>query len=179
MTDTTGLGWPIWFAIINAALFTAAGTFIFFYHYKKSEDLEQSVDYSFSHSVLATILVYYRSLAIPMIVFYFLFVASLWFIQRNIAAPLFAEGRATLPSLLTFAFDLVARGAFFDFMEHFDIWLTPHRMNYDLFWFVVYAFTFRMFYALTLLRLILSFAWIWGKIRLTREQILDRSGKAE
>ena len=100
MTDTTGLGWPIWFAIINAVLFTSAGTFIFFYHYKKSEDLEQSVDYSFSHSVLATILVYYRSLAIPMIVFYFLFVASLWFIQRNIAAPLFAEGRATRPSLL-------------------------------------------------------------------------------
>lgn len=166
--------WPIWFAIFNAVLFTGAGLFFFFFHYKKAEDLERWVDYSFSHNVLQTILVYYRSLAIPMIVFFFLFVASVWFIQQGTEAPLFAETRATLPAILTFAFDLVMRGAFFDFMEHFDLWLTPHRMNYDLFWFVLYAFTFRMFYSLTLLRLVLSFAWIWGKIRLTREQILDR-----
>lgn len=173
----SGLGWPIWFAIFNAVVFSAAGAFVFFYHYKISEDIEQQVDYSFSHSVMRTFVLYYRSLAIPMIVFFFLFVASLWFIQRSIQSPLFEGGAATLPAILTFSFDLVLRGAFFDFMEHFDLWVTQHRMNKELFWFVVYAFTFRMFYAVTLLRLLMSFAWLWGKIRLTRDQILDRRGE--
>lgn len=173
----SGLGWPIWFAIFNAVLFSAAGAFVFFYHYRISEDIEQQVDYSFSHSVMRTFVLYYRSLAIPMIVFFFLFVASLWFIQHSIASPLFEGGAATLPAILTFSFDLVLRGAFFDFMEHFDLWVTPHRMNKELFWFVAYAFTFRMFYAVTLLRLLMSFAWLWGKIRLTRDQILDRGAE--
>ena len=41
--------------------------------------------------------------------------------------------------------------------------------NRKLFWFVTYCFVFRMFYALTLIRIVISFAWIWTKIRAARQ----------
>ena len=67
-----------------------------------------------------------------------------------------------------FALDLVARGAFFDVMEHFDLAVTHLHMNRAARGFVWYCFAFRMYYGLTLLRIAVSFVWIWTKISAAR-----------
>ena len=54
-------------------------------------------------------------------------------------------------------------------MEHFDLGVSPISMNRKLFWFVIYAFVFRMFYAVTLIKIVISFVWIYGKIRMARQ----------
>jgi hypothetical protein len=38
-------------------------------------------------------------------------------------------------------------------------------------WFVIYAFVFRMYYSLSLIKILLSFAWIYGKIRKARQSL--------
>ena len=54
-------------------------------------------------------------------------------------------------------------------MQHFDMTLSHIHMNRKVRWFVWYAFIFRMFYGLTMFKILLSFLWIWGKIKLHRE----------
>lgn len=70
---------------------------------------------------------------------------------------------------MLFALDLVLRGGFFDFMQHFDLRISHVWMNKKAWGFVWYAFVFRMFYGLTLLRILISFIWIYGKIRRARD----------
>ena len=68
-----------------------------------------------------------------------------------------------------FTLDLVLRGGFFDFMQHFDMTLSHITMNREVRGFVWYSFLFRMFYGLTMFKILLSFLWIYGKISVNRE----------
>jgi len=63
----------------------------------------------------------------------------------------------------------VLRGGFFDIMQHFNLSVTPVQMNRQAPWFVWYAFVFRMFYGLTMMKILFSFIWIYGKIRMARQ----------
>ena len=162
--------WPVTFALLNSLAMIAAGVFVLFFHDRRHQDIESWVDFSFSAGTLRRVLGYYRTMAALMGVFFVLFVVSLILLQRVAGLTLFAEGKAFYVSIFFFALDLVARGAFFDWMEHFEISITPVSMNRDLFWLVVYAFIFRMFFALTLLKILISFAWIWGKVRRARRE---------
>ena len=154
-------------ALVMSVLLIATASFIFFYHHRKHEDLDQWIDYSFSRATLKHVLLYYRFIAISMLVFYALFVINLLLFQGDDIA-IYKEGAQGLIASSFFAFDLVTRGALFDVMEHWDWSLTPLHMNRKLFWFVTYCFVFRMFYALTLIRIVISFAWIWTKLRSAR-----------
>lgn len=164
--DTTG-SWPIWLALGNAAAMIGSAVFVFFFHDRRHEDIEQWVDFAFSAHMLGRMLVYYRAIGVLMGVFFVLFVLNLVQLQDVSGVRLFAEGQGSLLAITMFAFDLVLRGALFDWMEHFDWSVSPLSMNRETFWLVIYAFVFRMFYALTLLKILVSFAWIRGKIRLT------------
>ena len=156
-------------ALVMSVFLTGTASFIFFYHDRKYEDLDQWIDYSFSRDTLKHVLLYYRFIAISMLIFYVLFVINLLLLQSD-GIEIYKEGRHGIIASSFFALDLVTRGALFDVMEHWDLHLTPLSMNRSLFWFVVYCFVFRMFYALTLIRVIISFAWIWTKIRNARKQ---------
>lgn len=178
MPLVANLSLPTWMAIAISLALIATATFIFFYHDRKHEDLDQWVDYGFSKETLKQALIYYRFVAISMVVFYVIFVINLLSLQSQGGVKLFASGTEGVIATCFFAIDLVWRGAFFDVMEHFDWHLTPLRMNRDLFWFVIYCFVFRMFYALVLLRIVISFVWIWTKIRMVRkEQVARRSNR--
>ncbi len=170
---------PTGMAIVMGLAMLSTATFIFFYHDRKHEDLDQWVDYGFSKETLKQALIYYRFVAISMVVFYVLFVINLLLFQSQGGVQLFASGTEGVIATCFFAIDLVWRGAFFDVMEHFDWHLTPLRMNREVFWFVIYCFVFRMFYALVLLRIVISFVWIWTKIRMVRkEQVARRSDRS-
>ncbi len=159
------MSWPVSFAIANSLAMIIASVFVLFVHDRKHEDIEQSVDFSFSAETLRRVLGYYRTMAVLMALFFVVFVASLIALQRFADLTLFAEGKAFYLSMVFFTLDLVLRGAFFDWMEHFNISVSPLSMNRELSSFVWYAFVFRMFFALTLLKILVSFAWIWGKVR--------------
>lgn len=174
MSLFSNLSLPIGMAIAISLAMLATATFIFFYHHRKHEDLDQWVDYGFSKETLKQALIYYRFVAISMVVFFVIFVINLLMLQAQGGVKLFASGIEGLIATCFFAIDLVWRGAFFDVMEHFDLHLTPLRMNRGLFWFVIYCFIFRMFYALVLLRIVISFVWIWTKIRMVRKEQLAR-----
>ena len=144
-----------------------------FYHDTKHRDLESWIQYGFSVDTLRHAVLYYRSMGISMLVFYVLFTVSCLmlqgdgyrlFIYRNgddvAAGPIGAA---------MFTLDLVLRGGFFDIMEHFQLSASPLLMNRDNGWFVVYCFVFRIYYALTLMRILVSFVWIWLRIRSARE----------
>jgi hypothetical protein len=150
--------------------------FIVLFHDSTLTDIEQRVDYSFSMQVLRSVALYYRFMAGAMLLFYVLFAISLVMIQDGMETHLFHDGPATLAAALTFTLDLLMRGAFFDVMEHFDLALTRHRMNFELRWFVIYAFVFRMFYGVTLLKIVLSFAWLSRKIALARREWMVGGG---
>ena len=77
--------------------------------------------------------------------------------------------RASPIAVSLFTLDLVLRGGFFDFMQHFDMTLSHVGMNRKTRGFVWYAFMFRMFYGLTMFKILFSFLWIYGKISLNRE----------
>lgn len=156
-------------ALVMSLFLSSTAMFIFFYHDRKYEDLDQWIDYGFSRETLKHVLIYYRFIAISMLVFYVLFTVNLLLFQSE-GIDIYVEGRHGIIASAFFAFDLVTRGAFFDVMEHWDLHLTPLHMNRKLFWFVTYCFVFRMFYALTLIRVVISFAWIWTKIRAARKQ---------
>ena len=172
------LSLPTAMAIVMSLAMLSTATFIFFYHDRKHEDLDQWVDFGFSKETLKHALIYYRFVAISMVVFYALFVINLLLLQWQGGTQLFVSGTEGVIATCFFAIDLVWRGAFFDVMEHFDLHLTPLRMNRDVFWFVLYCFVFRMFYALVLLRILISFVWIWAKIRMVRkEQVAHRANR--
>ena len=164
------MSWPVWFAIAVSAAMTFTAISVVFFHDRKYGDIEQLVDYSFSAGVLKRIALYFRGFGVVMAFFFLLFSMSVYLLQRVDDLILFEEGQVSLLSIMLFAFDLVARGAFFDWMEHFQLRLTPLDMNREHFWFVIYTFVFRMFYALTLLRVLISFAWLYRKVQIARRQ---------
>lgn len=148
-----------------------------FYHDTKHRDLDEWVRYGFSGDTLAHVLTYYRSMGISMLVFYILFAVSCLALQSdgnrlfvNAAGEQVAAGPI---GAAFFALDLVLRGGFFDIMEHFELRTTTLYMDRSNTWFVLYCFVFRIYFALTLIRIAFSFIWIWAKIRQARRTLLD------
>lgn len=169
MFDLAHSTFPVGFAIFNAVAMTIIATLVFLFHDRKREDIEQWIDYGFSAHTLRQVLIYYRGMAFFMMFFYVLFVLSIYLLQLAGYHELFVGGEAGPFSVAFFALDLVVRGALFDFMQHWDLTLSPIHMNRSHnFWFVFYCFVFRMFYALALFRMLTSFVWIYTKIRLIR-----------
>ena len=159
-------------ALCLAATMIATVVFIMFSHDRKHSELDQWVAYSSRGDTLRQALTYYRFMAVSMIVFYVLFTISCLLLQAegyqiftHSAEAFFAGPFGTA----LFAFDLVLRGGFFDAMQHFNLSVTPIQMNRELMWFVCYAFVFRMFYGLTLMKILFSFIWIYGRIRIVRQ----------
>ena len=160
-------------AICIAVMIFACTVFIVYCHDRKHEELDQWVEFAFSRDSLRHVLKYYRGVAAPMLFIYVFFTCSLLMLQAD-GHALFADGlqqpvRAGPLSICFFALDLVLRGSFFDFMQHFDLHVSTLNMNRKLPSFVWYAFLFRMFYGLTMIKILLSFVWIYGKIRLARQ----------
>lgn len=156
----------------------ATSVFIIFYHDRKHDQLDQWIDFSFSGTTLRQALGYYRFMAVSMLVFYVLFTCSCVFLQWQGHVIFKIEGVPQLAGPIStslFALDLVLRGGFFDVMEHFDLSVSPVAMNIGAPWFVIYAFVFRMYYALSLIKILLSFAWIYGKIRRARQAMEGQS----
>ena len=161
-------------ALVLAPAMLANAVFTWFFHDRKHQELDQWVDYGFSRETLRNALMYYRFMGISMLVFLVLFVVSCLLLQAD-GHVLFTDQRrggnpvAAGPIAISFfALDLVARGAFFDVMEHFDLAVTHLHMNRAARGFVWYCFAFRMYYGLTLLRIAVSFVWIWTKISAAR-----------
>ena len=163
----------ITFALLLAIAMIAVAVLTWFYHDTKHRDLDSWVQYGFSVETLRHAILYYRSMGVSMVVFYVLFTISCLmlqssghnlFIYRNgepvVAGPIGAA---------MFSFDLLLRGGFFDIMEHFELSSSPILMNRANGWFVVYCFVFRIYYALTLMRILVSFVWIWVRIKRARE----------
>lgn len=167
-------------AIAVAVLMITASVFILFYHHRKHEQLDQWVDFSFSRETLRNALMYYRFMVVSMLVFYVLFTISCLLLQAE-GHQIFSDGTAPVHAgpigASLFSIDLMLRGAFFDIMEHFELGVSPVVMNRKSFWFVLYAFIFRMFYAMALIRILISFVWIYGKIRMARQ--VFRSGGSQ
>lgn len=161
------------FALALSAAMVAAAVFNLFFHDRKHVDLDRWIDYGFSRDTLRHVLLYYRFMGISMGVFYVLFVASCLFLQHD-GSRLFAQHNGVVEAgvfgAASFALDLVLRGGFFDIMEHFQLSTTALDMNRENFWFVWYCFVFRIYYGLSLIRIALSFAWIWAKIYAARKK---------
>ncbi|MGF1651474.1 MAG: hypothetical protein ACFCUN_13605 [Hyphomicrobiaceae bacterium] len=173
-----GLSTSVLVAIAIAAAMAATSVFIIFYHDRKHDQLDQWIDFSFSGTTLRQALGYYRFMAVSMLVFYVLFTCSCVFLQWQGHVIFKIEGVPQLAGPIStslFALDLVLRGGFFDVMEHFDLSVSPVAMNIGAPWFVIYAFVFRMYYALSLIKILLSFAWIYGKIRRARQAMEGQS----
>jgi hypothetical protein len=173
------MSFSILLALALAATMVATSVFIIFYHDTKHEEIEERVDYSFSGDTLRRALGYYRFMAVSMLVFYVLFTCSCLVLQFE-GYLLFSstlDGRTPIAAgpiaTALFSLDLVLRGGFFDIMEHFDLGVSPVFLNRKAFWFVWYSFVFRMFFGLTLLKILFSFVWIYGKARLATKAVLD------
>jgi hypothetical protein len=162
----------ILFALGLSATMVATTVFILFYHDRKHDELQRWVDFSFSIDGLTQALSYYRFMAASMLMYYVFFTCSCVLLQAD-GYWLFAEGDHAIKggpiAIALFALDLVLRGGFFDFMQHFDLHVTGLHMNRGAPWFVWYAFVFRMFYGLTLIKILFSFVWICGKIGLAQQ----------
>jgi hypothetical protein len=167
------------FSVIMALVLAGAmgvNAFVtWFYHDSKHRELDQWVDYGFSRETLRNALMYYRFMGISMLVFLVLFVVSCQLLQADGYILFTDQRRGTTPiqggivATTFFALDLVLRGAFFDIMEHFDLAVTHLHMNRTSRGFVWYCFVFRTYYGLTLLRILVSFVWIWTKINAARK----------
>jgi hypothetical protein len=159
-------------ALALSVAMTVVGITLLFTHERTHEQFDQWVDFSFSRDTLRQALNYYRLIGYSMGLFYVLFVISCLMLQWD-GHQIFANGATPVTAgpftIMLFALDLVLRGGFFDFMQHFDLRLSHVWMNKRAWGFVWYAFAFRMFYGLTLLRIALSFVWIYGKIHRARE----------
>jgi hypothetical protein len=166
------LSLSILLALALSVAMTVVGVTLLFTHERTQEQFDQWVDFSFSRDTLRKALTYYRVIGISMGVFYVLFVISCLLLQWD-GHQLFANGQnptwAGPFTVMMFAFDLVLRGGLFDFMQHFDLSISHVGMNRKAWGFVWYAFIFRMFYGLTLLRILISFVWIYGKIHRARD----------
>jgi len=167
-------------AVVISAMMIGTVIFILFYHDSKHEELDRWVDFSFSGNTLRQALGYYRFMAVSMLFFYVLFTCSCLYLQYD-GFKVFSDGKQPVfggpISVALFSLDLVLRGGFFDVMEHFDLRLTTLFINKQYMWFWIYSFIFRIFYALTLIKILISFAWIYGKIRIARRQATSRPAK--
>jgi hypothetical protein len=176
MLTLSNMTFAVLMALGLAVTMVAATVFIIFYHDRKHDELEQWVDFAFSRERLRHALRYYRFMAVSMLVFYVLFTISCLLLQAE-GHQIFANGKEPMFAgpigTSLFALDLVLRGAFFDIMEHFDLGLTPVGMNRRAFWFIWYAFIFRMYYGVTLIKILVSFVWIYGKSRMAHQKHQD------
>ena len=159
-------------ALVIAAAMVITVVFIIFYHDSKHDEIDRWVNFSFSGNALRQALAYYRFMAISMLFFYILFTISCLFLQAD-GFKIFSDGEEPVYggpiSVALFSLDLVLRGGFFDVMEHFDLRIGSLYINKGSAWFWIYSFVFRIFYGLTLIKILISFAWIYGKIRLARQ----------
>jgi hypothetical protein len=169
-------------ALVIATTMVVATVFIVFYHDRKHSELDQWVAFSFTGDAFRHALTYYRFMAVSMIVFYVLFTISCLLLQGE-SHQIFAHGSepyfAGPIATSLFSLDLVLRGGFFDVMQHFNLSVTPVQMNRQLPWFVWYAFVFRMFYGLTMMKILFSFIWIYGKIRMARQLRQESTGQLQ
>ncbi len=167
-----GLQFSVVAAIILAAVMIATVIFIIFYHDTKHDEIDRWVDFSFSGNSLRRAFGYYRFMAFSMLIFYVLFTCSCLLLQND-GFKVFSDGKQPVYggpiSVALFSLDLVLRGGFFDVMEHFDLRLGSLYINKGSTWFWIYSFIFRIFYGLTLIKILISFAWIYGKIRIARQ----------
>lgn len=160
------------FALAFSVAMTVVALTLFFTHERNHDDLEASVDFSFSGETMRRALNYYRVLGYAMLAAYVLFVFSCLHLQWDGHQIFAREGKPVWAGpfqVMLFGLDLVLRGGFFDFMQHFDLTVSQVWMNRKAWGFVLYAFVFRMFFALTLLRLLISFFWIYTKISRVRD----------
>jgi len=159
-------------ALAISAAMIATSVFIVFYHNTKHEELESWVEFSFSGDGLRQVFGYYRFMAVSMLIFYVLFTCSCLFLQAS-GYIIFSDGKQPVVggpiATALFGLDLVLRGGFFDVMEHFDLRISPLYINKGSYFFWFYSFIFRMFYGVTLIKIIISFAWIYGKIRIAHQ----------
>ena len=173
MLALTHMTSPVLLAVGLAVTMVAATVFIVFYHDRKHDELDQWVDFAFSRERLGHALRYYRFMAVSMLVFYVLFAISCLLLQAE-GHQIFAHGTEPVfagpIATSLFTLDLVLRGGFFDIMEHFDLGVTPVVMNGSAFWFIWYAFIFRMYYGVALIKILVSFVWIYGKIRMAHQK---------
>lgn len=169
------------FALATAVLMVGVAGYILFAHDRNHEKFEEWVDFAFTSEALRRALDYYRFMAVSMLFTYVLFTISAVWLQAD-GFAIFAEGakpvRASPIAVSLYTLDLVLRGGFFDFMQHFDWSLSHVQMNRSMHWFVWYAFIFRMFYGLSMFKILFSFLWIYGKIRINRE-VQRRASKDE
>lgn len=157
--------------LVSVAMLTGL-VYILFQHDSNHEQFENWVDFSFDAESLRRAIGYYRFMAVSMLFTYVAFTLSAVWLQAD-GYPLFSENgqlvRASPIAVAMFALDLVLRGAFFDFMQHFDLTLSHVGMYRPNRRFVWYAFLFRMFFGLTMLKILFSFLWIIMKIGINRE----------
>jgi len=169
------------FALFTACAMIAVAGYILIQHDRNQEQFEAWVDFSFTSEALRRALDYYRFMAVSMLFTYVLFTVSTVWLQTD-GIPLFTENgtvvKASPIAVSLFTLDLVLRGGFFDFMQHFDVTLSHVQMNRKIRGFVWYAFVFRMFYGLTMFKILLSFLWIYGKISVNR-QVRRRASEDE
>lgn len=165
---------PVMLAIGLSLAMTLMAFWTWFFHDSKHRDLDSWIEYGFSRETLRHVLIYYRSMGVSMLVFYILFVLSCLLLQtegRAIFVNIRNEPITAGPiSVAFFALDLVLRGGFFDIMEHFELSVSAVFMNRAMRWFVWYCFVFRIYYGLTLIRIVVSFAWIWAKVHAVKRQ---------
>jgi hypothetical protein len=182
MLALSNMTFAVLLAVGLAVTMIATTVFIIFYHDRKHDELDQWVDFAFSRDRLGHALRYYRFMAVSMLVFYVLFTISCLLLQAE-GHQIFAHGKETVFSgpigTSLFALDLVLRGAFFDIMEHFDLGVAPIGMNRRAFWFIWYAFIFRMYYGVTLIKILVSFVWIYGKIRVAHQKQQNTASQRE
>ena len=160
------------FALITAVAMVVIAGYILIQHDANHEKFEAWVDFSFTADTLRRALDYYRFMAVSMLFTYVMFTLSAVWLQAD-GFALFTENghvvKASPIAVSLFTFDLVLRGGFFDFMQHFDMTLSHVYMNRQQRAFVWYAFAFRMFYGVTMFKILLSFLWIYGKISVNRD----------
>lgn len=163
----------ITFALLLALAMIVVAIFTWFYHDTKHRDLDSWVQYGFSVDTLRHAILYYRSMGISMIVFYVLFTISCLMLQSSgLSLFTYRSGEPVTAGPIgaaMFSLDLVLRGGFFDIMEHFNLSSSPIVMNRANYWFVIYCFVFRIYYSLTLMRILVSFVWIWVRIKRASE----------
>ncbi len=166
------LSLSVLFALAIAFSMVAVVAYILIAHDRNHEKFEEWLDFSFSSHSLRQALGYYRLIAVSMLFAYVLFTTSAVWLQWD-GFQLFSDGKnvvhASPIGVSLFTLDLVLRGGFFDFMQHFDMRLSHVSINRSMRWFVWYSFLFRMFYGLTMFKILFSFLWIYGKIRLNRQ----------
>ena len=155
------------FSLLVSAAMLAGLAYILFQHHHNHEQFEAWVDFSFDGETLRKALDYYRFMAVWMLFTYVAFTVSAVWLQAE-GYPLFSENgqlvKASPIAVAMFSLDLVLRGGFFDFMQHFDVSLSHVAMYRPNHRFVWYAFLFRMFFGLTMLKILFSFLWIAVKV---------------